>query len=65
MRQISEETKISTSNLRMIEDEEWEKLPAWVYVRGFIILYARYLKLDAKLLLNAFKSRHAQAHIDE
>lgn len=65
LREISEETKVSTSNLRMIEDEEWDKLPAWVYVRGFIILYARYLKIDGKLLLNAFKPRHAEAHIEE
>jgi len=44
--QISRVTKINPSYLRFIEDESFERLPAAVYVRGFVCAIARCLGLD-------------------
>jgi flagellar biosynthesis protein FlhG len=43
---ISAHTKISAAYLANIENEDFEALPATVYVRGFVQQLARYLKLD-------------------
>lgn len=51
LRDISETTKVSIGNLRMIEDETWDRLPALVYVKGFIVQYAKYLGIDEKRVL--------------
>jgi len=52
---ISENIKVSVTNLRNLEDENWESLPAWVYVRGFIIQYAKSLKIPPDNVLEAMK----------
>ena len=46
LEEISNHTKISQAHLRAIEAEEFEKLPALVYARGFVQQVASYLKLD-------------------
>jgi flagellar biosynthesis protein FlhG len=43
---ISARTKIARAHLQAIEDEAYEKLPAAVYVRGFLIEFAKCLGLD-------------------
>lgn len=45
--QISDVTKVSVSYLSFIEDEDFERLPASVYIRGFVHAYARAIGLDA------------------
>jgi flagellar biosynthesis protein FlhG len=44
--EISNHTKISASHLRAIEAEQFDRLPALVYARGFVQQVAGYLKLD-------------------
>jgi curved DNA-binding protein CbpA len=44
--QIARVTKINTTYLRFLEDENFEHLPPAVYVRGFVSAYARCLGLD-------------------
>ena len=44
--EIASHTKISASHLRAIEAEEFERLPALVYTRGFVQQVAKYLQLD-------------------
>jgi flagellar biosynthesis protein FlhG len=46
LEEISNHTKISQAHLRAIEAEEFDKLPALVYARGFVQQVASYLKLD-------------------
>jgi flagellar biosynthesis protein FlhG len=46
LKEISLRTKIATSHLAAIEEEQFEALPAIVYVRGFIHELAKFLKLD-------------------
>lgn len=44
--QIARITKVSPAYLRSIEEDRYERLPASVYVRGFVTAYARCLGLD-------------------
>jgi Helix-turn-helix domain len=44
--QVSVETKIRPNLLDSIEKEEWSKLPAPVFVRGFVLQVARLLRMD-------------------
>ncbi|MCC6808287.1 MAG: helix-turn-helix domain-containing protein [Deltaproteobacteria bacterium] len=45
LEQIAQRTKISMTHLRAIEANQYDKLPARVYVRGFVSQYARFLSL--------------------
>jgi flagellar biosynthesis protein FlhG len=55
---ISERTKVGTSYLRCIEDEEFDKLPAAVYVRGFVIEFAKCLRLDPDQVSQSYLRRY-------
>jgi flagellar biosynthesis protein FlhG len=46
LEQVSVETKVRPYVLAAIENEEWDKLPAEVFVRGFVLQVARLLHLD-------------------
>ena len=46
LEQVEEDTRIGHSYLEAIEGDRFEVLPAPVYARGFVRLYARYLGLD-------------------
>ncbi len=43
---VSEATKISVTNIRAIEEETYEKLPAETFVRGLVTLYGNFLGID-------------------
>ncbi len=58
---MAEMTKISKTYIRYIEDESFDKLPASVYVRGFVYQYAKTLKLNPELVANSFLYRMKQA----
>jgi len=58
LRLVSDTTKVSMTNLRLLEAEEWSKLPAIVYVKGFITQYARFIGLDPKRILKDLISRY-------
>jgi flagellar biosynthesis protein FlhG len=57
LREISERTKIGTAYLGAIEEEEFERLPAPVYVRGFLVEYAKMLGLDVGRVLETYFTR--------
>ncbi len=44
--EISARTKIGRLHLAAIEEESWDALPAEVYVRGFVVELAKFLRLD-------------------
>jgi hypothetical protein len=44
--QVSVETKVRPNLLAAIEKEDWPKLPAPVFVRGFVLQVARLLHMD-------------------
>ena len=55
--QIADITKISCTNLRYLEDENFGDLPASVYVRGFVSAYARVMGLDPKRVASDYLAR--------
>jgi hypothetical protein len=67
LQSISQRTKITVAHLRAIEEETLKALPAVVYVRGFLVEYARFLRLDVNRVLgtylarlNTLRGRHAE-----
>jgi cytoskeleton protein RodZ len=48
-------TKIRVKFLAAMEEDRWEELPAPVYARGFLEIYARYLGLDQGPLLERYR----------
>lgn len=54
---ISFKTKIGIGHLTAIEEEQFDKMPALVYVRGFLTEYARYLRLDVPRVVKSYLSR--------
>ena len=54
---ISDVTKVSGTHLRNIEDENFEDLPADVYVRGFVSAYAKTIGLDPKIVVPSYMVR--------
>jgi flagellar biosynthesis protein FlhG len=55
--QIAVVTKINPTYLRFIEEENFEDLPAPVYVRGFVGAYARYIGLDPERVVASYMKR--------
>jgi len=51
---MSEMTKISRTYIRNIEGDEFSKMPADVYTRGFVYQYAKCLKLNPELVANSY-----------
>lgn len=62
MEELSEYTKISRNYLMAIEEENFSKLPAPVYLRGFITQIAKYLKLPSDKVAQQYLSRYSQYH---
>ncbi len=54
LKTISAETKINMKILEWIEDEDLERLPAPVYLKGFLKAYARALNLDSQKLIEGY-----------
>jgi hypothetical protein len=50
--QVAQDTRISLRFIEALEEEQFDELPAPVYVRGFLRSYANYLKLDPQPLLD-------------
>lgn len=57
LERLSDMTKVSRLYLQGIELEDFGKLPAPVYVRGFVFQYAKCLKLKPELVANSFIAR--------
>lgn len=51
---MAEMTRVSKTNIRAIESEDPSRLPADVYVRGYVYQYAKVLKLDAEVVAASF-----------
>ncbi|MBC7427172.1 MAG: helix-turn-helix domain-containing protein [Bacteriovorax sp.] len=54
---LSDMTKVSRLYLQGIELEDFGKLPAAVYVRGFVFQYAKCLKLKPEVVANSYVAR--------
>jgi flagellar biosynthesis protein FlhG len=61
LREIAERSKIGMTYLQALESEAFGKLPAAVYVRGFLAEYARALGLDAERVKQTYLARYRTA----
>ena len=59
LEEIAAVTKVHITQLRSLEEDLIEKLPAAAFVRGFLVSYARHLSLDESEVLEKFKARHS------
>jgi flagellar biosynthesis protein FlhG len=55
---ISQKTKVAINHLRAIEEERFTAMPAPVYVRGFLVEFAKYLRLDVARILATYFTRY-------
>lgn len=51
---MADMTKISKTYIRCMEEDNHEKMPALVYVRGFVYQYAKCLKLNPDLVATSY-----------
>ena len=58
-------TKIRKQYFEDIEREKFSSLPAEVYLRGYIMEYARYLSLDPEKVANDYIERYRLAMKDK
>lgn len=65
LREISERTKIGVGYLGAIEEERFDLLPAPVYVRGFLVEYAKVLGLDVGRVLETYFQRFLASRVPE
>jgi curved DNA-binding protein CbpA len=57
--EIQERTKISIEYIKAMENNDFQKLPSLVYVRGFLKIYLQYLGLpDAGTLIEAYTEKY-------
>ena len=57
LERVSEETRIGLGILQLIEKEDHEKLPAEVFVKGFLRAYARAIDADGAEAVRRYESR--------
>jgi len=65
LKDVADETRIGSRHLENIENENFGQLPVRVYLRGFLVAYARALRLEdpkktADLYLSKFEAQCAQ-----
>ncbi len=59
---VSQETKVPRKMLEYLETDNFEAIPAKVYVKGFLRSYANILGLDANLVLSKYEVQTGQTH---
>lgn len=55
---VANQTKVSVRYLELIEEENFAKLPARTYTRGFLMLFAKALGCDPERLASDFLKRY-------
>jgi curved DNA-binding protein CbpA len=58
-------TKISVSVLKTIEDDQYERLPADVYLNNFLRSYAQILQIDAPRVIDGYFNNMSLARKDD
>ncbi len=55
LREVSKNTRVREHILRAIEEDQPELLPPATYVKGFLLAYAKYLRLDSNDILRRYE----------
>jgi cytoskeletal protein RodZ len=53
--EVERATKIRVKFLEAMEEDRWDEMPAPVYARGFLDIYARHLGLDHEAILDEYR----------
>jgi curved DNA-binding protein CbpA len=61
IRNIADITKLSSRFIEFIEAENYQKLPARPYLRGFLVLYAKALGYEPERVVNDYLKRYDEA----
>lgn len=64
IKRLSEMTRISKTYITNIEEDQYQKLPATPYARGFVYQYAKCLKLNPELVATSYM-RHLKKLKDD
>jgi cytoskeleton protein RodZ len=56
LEEIATATKISTRNLRALEDEKFDQLPGGIFNKGFVRAYARFLGIDEEHIVAEYEA---------
>jgi flagellar biosynthesis protein FlhG len=60
---IAQRSKVSVHHLRSIEEETWSAMPAPVYLRGFLVEMARFLRLDVQHVTRSYLARYTKGKL--
>ena len=63
LERISAVTKVSPSYLHFLEEEQFDDLPATVYIRGFLAAYARCVGLDPERVVPPYMARVHESRV--
>jgi len=61
IRDIADMTKVNARYLELIEEENFKKLPARAYIRGFLMLYAKAIGYDPERMASDYLKRYDAA----
>ena len=56
--EVANQTKLPLSTIRALENDEFEKLPEYTYVRGYLRLYAQVVEIEAKDIIKAYDEQY-------
>ncbi len=65
LQSIANQTRINITYLQYLEDDNHGKLPHPVYVRSYLVQYARVLRLDAELLVKNYLKGMTEPRAEE
>src|SRR5215470_11387088 len=65
LEEVAKGTRIAERFLQALENEQWEKLPAGVFGRGFVRSIARYLGLSEENLLSEYDLARGEGTIPQ
>ena len=60
LEEIYKKTNIPQKTLENIEEERFEKLPALVYLKGFLKTYAKILQVDQIEMVDGYMKRYLE-----
>ena len=60
---VASRTKITPAMLEAIEDLQVDRLPAPVYLRGFLVEIARFLRLDVQHVTRSYLARYTKGRV--
>ena len=58
--EVAEATNISLANVQAMESEDFDRLPVAPFLKGQVIIYCRFLKIEEETIVDEFLATHAE-----